>query len=240
MDNDILRALAYGPKRHVRSWDHYYANGFNFHTHEYGKSKSTMNYGVCVKGTDGREYYGILLDVLELHYVGDIRPYKTILFKCDWFDCINGVVIHDTYKLVDVNHTKRYPKYDPFVLASQVTQVCYTPYPMKDNSKKDWWAVLKMKARSIIDAPEEDSPFQIDEHDDTPTLGDVDVDDDVEIVQEEENHTDDGVEEEDDAVDVDIVEEDENDTCDSVEEEVEDDDNVDEDDDYYLTESMFM
>jgi len=45
-----------------------------------------------VKGTDGKEYYGILQDVIELHYVGDIRPYKTILFKCDWYDCINGVV----------------------------------------------------------------------------------------------------------------------------------------------------
>ena len=77
-----------------------------------------MNYGVCVKGTDGKEYYGILQDFIELYYVGDIHPYKTILFKCDWYDCINSVVVHDTYKLVDVNHTKRYPKYDPFVLAS--------------------------------------------------------------------------------------------------------------------------
>jgi len=165
VENNIVRALAFGPKRHVRRWDHYYMNDFNFHTYEYAKNKSTMNYGVCMKGVDGKEYYGILQDVIELHYAGDIRPYKTVLFKCDWYDCINGVVVHDTYKLVDINHTKRYPKYDSFVLASQVMQVCFMPYPMKDNSRKDWWAVLKMKPRSIIDAPEEDTPFQIDEND---------------------------------------------------------------------------
>jgi len=195
-----MKALAYGPKRHVRRWDHYYVNGFNFHTYEYGKTKATMNYGVCVKGTDGREYYGVLLDVIELQYVGDVRSYKTILFKCDWYDCINGVVVHDTYKLVDVNHTKRYPKYDPFVLASQVTQVCFTPYPMKDNTKKDWWAVLKMKARPIIDAPEEDTPFQVDENDNTPNLADVDVDVDVPLVAQEENENEDNGDAEDEAV----------------------------------------
>jgi len=54
---------------------------------------------------------------MELHYIGDIRPYKTILFKCDRYDCINGIVAHDTYKLVDVNHMKRYPKHDSFFLA---------------------------------------------------------------------------------------------------------------------------
>ena len=80
------------------------------------KASSLMNYSMCVRGTDGKKYYGILQDVIELHFVGDIRSYKTILFKFDWYRCINGIVVHDIYKLVDVNHTKRYPKYDPFVL----------------------------------------------------------------------------------------------------------------------------
>ena len=58
---------------------------------------------------------------------------------------------------------------------------------MKDNSKKDWWEVLKMKSRSIIDAPEEETPFQIEENDNPPNLGDINMDDDVEIVPEDEN-----------------------------------------------------
>ena len=136
VDDDVIKALAFGPKRHVRRWDHYYVNDFNFHTYEYGKNKATMNYGVCVKATDGMEYYGILQDVIELCYVGDKRAYKTILFKCDWFDSINGVNVHETYKLVDVNHTKRHPKYDPYVLPSQVTQVCFTPYSSARHWKK--------------------------------------------------------------------------------------------------------
>ena len=107
-----------------------------------------------MKATDGKEYYGILQDVIELCYVGDNRPYVTIQFKCDWFDSIYGVSVHEPYKLVDVNHTNRYPKYDPFVLVSQVTQVCYLPYSTSEAGSKDWWAVLKMKSRPTIDAPE--------------------------------------------------------------------------------------
>lgn len=194
--NDIVKALAFGPKRQARRWDHYYINGYNFHTYDYGKSKSTMNYGVCVKGTDGMEYYGILKDVVELYYVGDTRGYKTVLFKCDWYDNVNGVVVHDTYKLVDVNHTKRYPKYDPFVLASQAIQVCYIPYPAQDSNKKDWWAVLKMRPRPVIDAPEDDIPFQVEENEDPPSLGDMDIADDAEIVQEQDEELDDNEDDE--------------------------------------------
>jgi len=175
IDDDILKALAFGTKRHVRRWNHYYVNGFNFHTYAYGKSKSTMNYGVCVKATDGKEYYGILEDVIELCYVGYMRPYVTTLFKCDWFDSIIGVSVHESYKLVDVNHTKRYPKYDPFVLVSQATQVCYLPYPSAEAGRKDWWAVLKMKSRPTIDAPEEAPPFQADENENIPTVLEVDI-----------------------------------------------------------------
>jgi len=76
-----------------------------------------MNYGVSIKGIDGVEYYGILQEVIELTYLGIAHMYKTILFKCDWFDSINGLNGHEQYKLVDVNHTRKYTKYDSFVLA---------------------------------------------------------------------------------------------------------------------------
>ena len=57
-----------------------------------------------------------------------------------------------------------------------------------------------MKARTIVDAPEEDTPFQVDETDNTPNIADVDVDEDVPIVQEDENETDDNGDEEVEAV----------------------------------------
>jgi len=56
------------------------------------------------------------------------------------------------------------------------------PYPMKDNTRKDWWAVLKMKSRPTIDAPEEGPPFQVDENENPPSLTDIDMEDDVDCI----------------------------------------------------------
>ena len=113
----MVRALARRPSKRARTWRQLVVNGFNFHTHAYGKHKSTMNYGVCVSSEDGGEYFGIIDDIIELVYTGRNREYKTIVFKCSWFDCGRGMIRHEQYKLVDVNHTKKYPKYDPFVLS---------------------------------------------------------------------------------------------------------------------------
>ena len=135
--------------------------------------------------TDGKECYGILQDVIQLYYVGDNRPYFTTLFKCDWFDSIHSVSVHDPYKLVDLNHTKKYPTYDPFVLVSQVTQVCYMSYSMCEIGRKDWRTVLKMKSRPIIDASKEELPFQADENDNPPNLLDIDIKDNVDIGNEQ-------------------------------------------------------
>ncbi|KAJ8421735.1 hypothetical protein Cgig2_008551 [Carnegiea gigantea] len=83
--------------------------------------------------------------------------------------------MHERYKLVEVHHTKKYPKYDPFVLASQVQQVYFTPYPSTKNDKKAWWAVFKVKPRSTIDTSIEDIAFQEDVNDNPPTLSEVDL-----------------------------------------------------------------
>ncbi|XP_021752460.1 uncharacterized protein LOC110717966 [Chenopodium quinoa] len=64
-----------------------------------------------------------------------------------------GMNIHELYKLVEVNHTKKYPKYDPFVLSYQVTQVYYASYPSLKRDRVQWWAVFKTQARSVVDAP---------------------------------------------------------------------------------------
>ncbi|XP_021762951.1 uncharacterized protein LOC110727678 [Chenopodium quinoa] len=115
--SDVLRALSMRPFKRVRTWNQIFVGGFNFHTQSYGKHKSTMNYGVCVSSEDGGEYFGILNDIFELVYTGPEKEYKTILFSCSWMDCGKGMNIHEQYKLVEVNHTKKYPKYDPFVLS---------------------------------------------------------------------------------------------------------------------------
>jgi len=163
-----------------------------------------MNYGVSVKGVDGVEYYGILEEVIELTYLGNGCLYKTILFKCDWFDFINGLNVHQHYKLVDVNHTRKYPKYDPFVLAYQATQVCFAPYSSMKNDRNHWWVVFKIKPRATIDAQVDETPFKEDNNDNPSILAELDMDEEAamndelvdDIQQEEEEEVDVGDESE--------------------------------------------
>ncbi|XP_057247422.1 uncharacterized protein LOC125492892 [Beta vulgaris subsp. vulgaris] len=186
-NDDVLFALAMGPSTLVRTWNGYYVNGYNFQTQGSSKHKSTMNYGVCVSNDGGSDFFGILDDVIELKFTGALRQYNTILFKCNWMDNVRGMNI-DQYKLVEVNHTKKYPKFDPFVLSYQVSQVYFAPYPSLKRDRAQWWAVFRTKARSVIDAPV-DFDFLQETSVGTPTLSDPsDIPDyeegnDVECVQ---------------------------------------------------------
>jgi len=86
----------------------------------------------------------------------------------------------------------------------------------------------------VNNSPEDETPFQIDENDNSPNLGDIDMDDDIEIVIEEENDMDDNFDEEVDGIDGGYGE----DWHEGLLEE--NNDNVYEYDDYYFTDSFFM
>nr|GMC60642.1 uncharacterized protein LOC109168299 [Ipomoea batatas] len=136
----------------------YYVNGFKFHTIGYGGIKETMNSGVCIKGInysiDESDYYGRLVEVVQVEYPG-LPVKRTILFKCEWFDPTTvGMKVHSQYKLVEVNHKRRFNRYEPFVLAMQAAQVYYCTYPSLRRDNLDWWAVCKIKARSEVEVPE--------------------------------------------------------------------------------------
>ncbi|XP_055960775.1 uncharacterized protein LOC126668131 [Mercurialis annua] len=126
-----------------------------------------MNSGVCVKGSlyapTESDFYGILTDVLELEYPA-LPIKRTVLFKCNWFDPTDrGMSVHPRYNIVDVNHKRKYGKYEPFILAGQSGQVHYCTYPSKKKDKVNWWTVCKMRARSEIDMPDSITPaFQED------------------------------------------------------------------------------
>jgi len=84
-----MKDLAEGPLHKVQPFNGYVVNGYKFHTEEYGSNKSTMNSGICIKGSshsaDEIDYYGILTEILRLEY--HALPFKqTVLFKCSWFD----------------------------------------------------------------------------------------------------------------------------------------------------------
>nr|GMC69389.1 uncharacterized protein LOC109179592 [Ipomoea batatas] len=117
-----------------------------------------MNSGVCIKGinysVDESDYYGRLVEVVQVEYPG-LPIKRTILFKCEWFDPTSvGMKVHPKYKLVEVNHKRRFNLYEPFVLAMQAAQVYYCTYPSLRHDKFDWWAVCKIKARSNVEVPE--------------------------------------------------------------------------------------
>ncbi|CAA0813190.1 Unknown protein [Striga hermonthica] len=152
IDNRV-RDMAMGPSRNVRSYNGYYVNGYKFHTHCHGLTKATQNSGVCVLGSCYNEfevdYYGVLTEILELEYIGSNN--RVTLFKCDWFDNEKGVKVHPIFNLVEINHKKKLLSTDVYVLAQQAQQVYYTSFPSASKDKQYVWAVVKTKARHVID-----------------------------------------------------------------------------------------
>ncbi|KAJ9188760.1 hypothetical protein P3X46_000125 [Hevea brasiliensis] len=130
----------------------YFVNGFKFHTHDYGRDRKTLNSGVWVKGSCYNEYesdyYGLLNEVLQLEYFGVGN--NIILFKCEWFDTNKGIRVHPQHGLIEIHPKSRLASNDPFILAHQAQQVCYTKYPAINKTRGDWCAVFKTKARSTF------------------------------------------------------------------------------------------
>ncbi|GJW85424.1 hypothetical protein Tco_0158569 [Tanacetum coccineum] len=92
--NEHLKVLARGPMRYVESHKGYFVNGYKFHTLKHGDRRVTHNSGVCVKGSTYNEfesdYYGLLVEVLAVNYHDSNGRCVVVLFKCDWFEPIQG------------------------------------------------------------------------------------------------------------------------------------------------------
>lgn len=148
-----LLQLARGPDRRVNHYSGYLINGFRFHTIEREETLKIQNSGVCVQGDDGynsRDYFGKLLDIIELQYQGSN---KVVLFKCHWWDvCTSGRGYkEDDHGFFAVNVERELPTNatDPYVLASQAQQVYY----VEDINNPKWHYVIKMKPRDLYDIP---------------------------------------------------------------------------------------
>ncbi|EOY13556.1 Uncharacterized protein TCM_032154 [Theobroma cacao] len=154
IDQRIIE-ISYGPERMIRCYSGYFVSGFKFHTLDYGQNRKTMNSGVCIKGSfyndRERDFYGILVDIIELEYFGIGN--RVVLFKCHWFDTEKGIKVDRLHGLVDVNYNSILASNEPFVLAAQAHQVYYNSYPSRRRDRRDWWAVFKTKARSRFQIP---------------------------------------------------------------------------------------
>ena len=152
--SDIVRILAYKPLRTVWTHPGLFVNGYKFHTLTHGRNRTTHNSGVCVRGScysdSEADYYGLLDEVFDIEYHGyELTRCVVPLFRCTWFDTVNGVRVDPKHNIVDVKHRSRLRSDDPFILASQAEQVYYVPYP--SNLLKDWWSVVKTKPRGVYD-----------------------------------------------------------------------------------------
>nr|XP_027122350.1 uncharacterized protein LOC113739326 [Coffea arabica] len=132
--------------------DKYVVNGFRFHTNEVEKKRKTQNSSVTVNGTTSSfasirdqnlvlselVYFGVLKNVVELIYGGR----RVVLFECDWKS--NGSRMkQDADGFTVVNFANVRPHVEPFILASQASQVFY----VEDPTDKDWQVVISTTAR---------------------------------------------------------------------------------------------
>ncbi|XP_066333725.1 uncharacterized protein [Miscanthus floridulus] len=115
---------------------------------------ATTNSGVCVTCTDDNgnalEYFGVIEDIIKISWEGR-EQLDLVLFYCRWFDPTSrGVKRTENLGLVEVKHSSRLQNFEPFVLASQVTQVYYLSYASDDPSLKDWWVVYHVAPRDRL------------------------------------------------------------------------------------------
>ncbi|KAL0731224.1 hypothetical protein Bca4012_027318 [Brassica carinata] len=107
-----------------------------------------MNYGVYVKGET--DFYGIIQEIIEVEFSGLVKL-KCILFKCDWFDpTVNRGVRYRKFGVVDINATRRYNKFEPYILESQANQVCFIPYLRIRQPGIAWLTSIKVTPRDRV------------------------------------------------------------------------------------------
>nr|GEU49243.1 DNA-directed RNA polymerase subunit beta' [Tanacetum cinerariifolium] len=159
-------------------------------------SQKTINTDLCLIGKE-KEYYGLLMDIIEVDYIGCSKLNTLVLFKCDWFDPVKnqGWKVHNEFGLVDINQKKKLLQYNPFIMAHQAHQMYFIDYPSVRRDKIDWYAVCRTKARSTIVSPaqsidpayQEDGstlPFIVTKHDEVEHLANNESDmQEVEIEQ---------------------------------------------------------
>lgn len=153
----------------MKEYHTFFVNGYKFHTHSWTKNKATINSGVYVKGVnEGGEddYYGVIKHIYELQF-SELDYAKTVvLFYCDWFDpSAIGTKLDPKYNRVDIRMDKKYPAFDPFIMAENVRQVYYVPYPSTRRDKRGWCVAIKTKPRSRVETDDlvEDVPYQADD-----------------------------------------------------------------------------
>ncbi|KAH1130616.1 hypothetical protein J1N35_001994 [Gossypium stocksii] len=137
--------------------------GLMFYTKSRERLRRTQNCGIVINSSiisyasvrdsnpvEGKvEYYGLLMDIIELDYYG---KWKIILFRCDWVDVNTACGIKkDQFGFTMVNffwliHTRQQLIDELNIFSSQVKQVFYS----KDPIDEDWYIVLYNTPRDLF------------------------------------------------------------------------------------------
>nr|XP_027108997.1 uncharacterized protein LOC113728834 [Coffea arabica] len=142
-----LKLLARGPNNVGRTYQKILVTGFRFHTRQLESQRKTQNSGVLVNATTSSfsstkdnnpilsdlAYYGILTNILELNYT---EGRTVTLFECDWIS--KGKRLkqdEDGFTLANFKNVKPHP--EPYVIATQVSQVFYVEDPLAEG-----WSVV--------------------------------------------------------------------------------------------------
>lgn len=72
----------------------------------------------------------------------ELNQCKSCEAKCyKYVSSASGTSVDRDFKLVFINQTRCYNKYEPFILASQAIQVYYCTDPSKNNVRGSWQLV---------------------------------------------------------------------------------------------------
>ena len=162
---DEIKILAKGPAMFAHKYSSYNINGFNIHIVSYDEGRPIQSSGVALVAESpnfesgnndsllvgSKTYFAIITEILELnyHHKGNV-----VLFKCDWVDnrVRNKWVQTDHFGITSVNfkhlfNTGEKISDEPFILATQATQVYYVPEAVDT----EWVVVVQSVQRDVCD-----------------------------------------------------------------------------------------
>ncbi|XP_056697847.1 uncharacterized protein [Spinacia oleracea] len=172
---DVINMLAFGPNANVISYEGYDINGYCFYTERKDNTSTMQNSGVSLEASglhfasakDNRpqhakmSYYGVIEDIFEL----DFSEFRVPVFHCKWMEISKGVKMDDL-GYTSVNFGKLGHHDEPFIMASQATQVFY----MSDPSEKSWSVVIQGKRHGIAVSDLVPDETEFNEVDEIPTF----------------------------------------------------------------------
>ncbi|WVZ93355.1 hypothetical protein U9M48_039342, partial [Paspalum notatum var. saurae] len=153
---DDIYALSCGPDKRIEIYSSCIANGVRYRTVSHEKYRTTQNSGVMTEGTHKNEYidfYGVLNEIIVLQYPSNKQFTRSVvLFRCDWYDLEGKKTgTKDDGYFRSINVERCWYKNDPYILATQSTQVFY----LHDTKLgKGWKVVQKFEHRHLYDVTE--------------------------------------------------------------------------------------